>query len=85
MVITILLCVLFSIASVMLFAARVAVAAAPALVGVMIFTLSKAFVDYSTSGLENPLTHLLTVAFLLVYFTRPAARKWVAASRRWAR
>ena len=27
--------------------------------------LSKAFVDYSTSGLENPLTHLLLAGFFL--------------------
>ena len=32
--------------------------------------LSKAFVDYSTSGLENPLTHLLLVAFYWIFFTR---------------
>jgi arabinofuranosyltransferase len=31
------------------------------------FVLSKAFVDYSTSGLENPLTHLLALIFLLLY------------------
>jgi len=29
---------------------------------------SKAFIDYSTSGLENPLTHLLMGAFALVLF-----------------
>src|SRR5262249_50942159 len=28
---------------------------------------SKAFVDYSTGGLENPLAHLLIVAFLVLY------------------
>lgn len=28
--------------------------------------VSRAFVDYSTSGLENPLTHLLLVAFVLL-------------------
>ena len=33
--------------------------------------MSKAFVDYSTSGLENPLTHLLLVCFLLVFLKRP--------------
>jgi arabinofuranosyltransferase len=31
--------------------------------------LSRAFIDYSTSGLENPLTHLLLVAFLLVHLS----------------
>jgi arabinofuranosyltransferase len=39
-----------------------------ALLGVLILALSRAFVDYSTSGLENPLTHLLLAAFLVVYF-----------------
>ncbi|MBN2002583.1 MAG: hypothetical protein JXA21_04435 [Anaerolineae bacterium] len=38
--------------------------------GVLILTLSKAFTDYSTSGLENPLSHLLLAAFLLVYLRR---------------
>ncbi|HXF84915.1 MAG TPA: hypothetical protein VNK49_05945 [Anaerolineales bacterium] len=35
------------------------------------FSLSRAFVDYSTSGLENPLTHLLLTIFLWVYFAKP--------------
>ena len=34
---------------------------------VLALTLSKAFVDFSTSGLENPLTHLLIAAFVVVY------------------
>ena len=29
-----------------------------AALGILVLTLSKAFVDYSTSGLENPLTHV---------------------------
>jgi arabinofuranosyltransferase len=29
--------------------------------------ISKAFIDYSTSGLENPLTHLLILLFLIQY------------------
>jgi len=33
-----------------------------------ILTLSKAFVDYSTSGLENPATHLLAASFVVLYF-----------------
>ena len=72
---SILLCVVFSVATVFVFAGRVAVSAFPALIGVAIFTLSKAFVDYSTSGLDNPLTHLLLMLFLWVYLTRPADRK----------
>jgi arabinofuranosyltransferase len=34
---------------------------------VMLLASSKAFVDYSVAGLENPLTHLLLVIFFLVY------------------
>lgn len=33
-------------------------------------TSSKAFVDYATSGLENPLSHLLLVYFLMEYYDR---------------
>jgi arabinofuranosyltransferase len=37
------------------------------LVGWTILMLSKAFVDYSTSGLENPLSHLLTLGFFILF------------------
>lgn len=37
------------------------------MLGCSILILSKAFVDYSTSGLENPLTHLILALFLWVY------------------
>jgi arabinofuranosyltransferase len=35
--------------------------------GLAALTLSKASIDYATSGLENPLAHLLLVVFLLIY------------------
>jgi arabinofuranosyltransferase len=35
--------------------------------GLAVLTLSKASIDYATSGLENPLAHLLLVIFLLIY------------------
>lgn len=35
---------------------------------IMILAFSKAFVDYSTSGLENPLTHLMLALFFLQYY-----------------
>ena len=35
----------------------------------LILIFSKAFIDYSTSGLENPLTHLLIVIFFILYFS----------------
>ena len=40
-----------------------------AVLGVLMLTVSVAFVDYSTSGLENPLTHLMLVLFLWLYLT----------------
>lgn len=41
---------------------------ASATMAVLALTLSHCFVDYSTSGLENPLTHLFLGAYLLVWF-----------------
>ena len=52
-------------------AARLSVSAWSAAVGVGALTLSSAFVDYSTSGLENPLTHLLLAWFLHRFLCRP--------------
>jgi arabinofuranosyltransferase len=37
------------------------------LLAVTVLVCSKAFVDYSTSGLENPLTYLLVAAFVAIY------------------
>jgi arabinofuranosyltransferase len=39
--------------------------------GIMLLC-SRSFIDYSTSGLENPLTNLLLVAFLLLWEDEPA-------------
>ena len=41
----------------------------------LILIFSKAFVDYSTSGLENPLTHLLLVLFFVSYFNQTDYKK----------
>jgi arabinofuranosyltransferase len=38
------------------------------LVGVLVLSFSRAFIDYSTSGLENPLAHLLLILFLVFFF-----------------
>jgi arabinofuranosyltransferase len=64
---SIILSLTISLVAVILFAFRVAPSLVMALLGLAILTASKAFVDYSTSGLENPLTHLLWVIFLLIY------------------
>ncbi|MFC2094135.1 hypothetical protein ACFLSH_00770 [Bacteroidota bacterium] len=41
----------------------------------LILIFSKAFIDYSTSGLENPLTHLLIVVFFIFYFKDEVGEK----------
>jgi len=64
-----------SVAAVGLLAFRLPVRPTTAALGVLILTGSRAFVDYATSGLENPLTHLLLALFLLVYLTRPAGNR----------
>jgi arabinofuranosyltransferase len=38
-----------------------------AVLTIFILVSSKSFVDYSTSGMENPLTHLLLVLFFLIF------------------
>jgi len=48
----------------------VASAPAAAVFGVVALTFSRAFVDYSTSGLENPLTHLLLALFVWALLPR---------------
>jgi len=42
---------------------------------VLTLILSKAFIDYSTSGLENPLTHLLLVVFFMLFLSRDGSTK----------
>ncbi len=59
--------IIISLATVVFFSWKIPVSPSHAIIGVLILTFSKAFVDYSTSGLENPLTHLILVAFLYVY------------------
>ncbi|OGO15172.1 MAG: hypothetical protein A2Y93_00595 [Chloroflexi bacterium RBG_13_68_17] len=38
-------------------------------IGVTILLLSKSFIDFSTSGMENPATHLLLAVFLIWYLS----------------
>ncbi len=57
-----------SLAAVGLLAGKVARNTFGALLGVAILGLSNAYVDYSTSGLENPLTNLLLIGFLALFF-----------------
>lgn len=54
--------------AVLLYAGATARSYAVAAAGVCCLTASKAFVDYTTSGLETPLTYLLLAAWLQAYF-----------------
>jgi arabinofuranosyltransferase len=56
------------VASILTF--KVATSTKGAILGLLVFSVSKAFIDYSTSGLENPLTHLILLLFILIYLTQ---------------
>jgi arabinofuranosyltransferase len=62
--------VALSVATALLLAFGVAASSVGGCFGVAVLLFSKAFVDYSTSGLENPLTHFLFASFLVVSFRR---------------
>jgi arabinofuranosyltransferase len=52
-----------------------------AILGVTLLLSSRAFTDYSTSGLENPLTHLLLAAFVTTWWSMGAGPRrtfWLA-------
>ena len=53
-----------SLITIALFAFKIARSTQMAMVGMLILTFSKAYIDYSTSGLENPLSHILALCFL---------------------
>jgi arabinofuranosyltransferase len=78
---TLFVSMVFSLAAVWLLAARVACSWQTALIGGTALIFSKAFVDYSTSGLENPLTHLLlALAFMFTSGSAPRHRwAWLVA------
>ena len=65
---TIALQIAITAAALWILVTRVASSAAGAAAAALGLCLSKAFVDFSTSGLENPLNHLLLAGFLALYF-----------------
>lgn len=56
-----------SILTLLIVAFKIANSKALAILSIVVLILSKAFVDYSASGLENPLIHLVLCVFLWVY------------------
>jgi arabinofuranosyltransferase len=79
---TIVLSAALSAATVALVAGRIAASVPMAVLALSALTLSKAFVDYSTSGLENPLTHLVLAVFFLVEGTARPLEETVIDRRR---
>jgi len=64
---SIILSITVSVITILIFSFKISKTVIGAILGVTIFIFSKPFIDYSTSGLENPLTHLILAIFLLVY------------------
>lgn len=63
-----------SLASVLILVFKLAVAKGNMVLVLFSVIFSKAFIDYSTSGLENPLTYLLLVLFACIYFSNKTAK-----------
>lgn len=66
---TIFLSLLFSIGAIFLLVTRISSSSLSGSLAVLILSLSFGFIDFSTSGLENPLTHFLLVLFVICYLT----------------
>ena len=62
--------ILISLVTVYFFGIKFTKNYAKIILGFAILFFSKSFIDYSTSGLENPLTHLLMVLFLVIFFSQ---------------
>src|SRR5262245_47919420 len=76
---SILLSIVVSISTVALVLARLTLTLPSAAFAISALILSKAFVDYSTSGLENPLTHLLLALFFVVLASLTSATRRLLA------
>ncbi len=61
------LSIVLTLVAIVLLGSRIANTPGRMIGAVLTLLYSRAFVDYSTSGLENALTHLLLVAFLIQY------------------
>jgi len=63
-------------ATILMLVFRIASSRTAAILVVASLTLSKSFIDYSTSGLENPLTHFLIVTWFVIYLSgHPSPKK----------
>ncbi|MFH1568227.1 MAG: hypothetical protein ABIL09_09535 [Gemmatimonadota bacterium] len=64
-----------SLASALLLSLGLAGSRTSGALAIAVLASSKAYVDYSTSGLENPLTHLLLALFVFVHLRQLPARR----------
>jgi arabinofuranosyltransferase len=67
-----LLSILLTLGTAWLLVFKIARSLSGALLGLTVLTFSASFVDFSTSGLENPLTHLILATFFVVYYNQAA-------------
>jgi arabinofuranosyltransferase len=71
-----------SLITLILFMFKIARHFIPAVVGCLILIFSKSFIDYSTSGLENPLSHLILAIFFVLYFSDNTTRNGSGSTNR---
>ena len=77
---TLIVSIVLAVGAVYLFASRIASSFETMAIGLATFIFSKAFVEFSTSGLENPLSNLLLAAFVLLFLDdRLERRRWLTA------
>ena len=72
---TVFICIALTIVTVLLLVFRIAAWRVTAILTVVSLTLSKSFIDFSTSGLENSLTHLIVVVWFVVYLSGSVSPK----------
>jgi arabinofuranosyltransferase len=68
----------FSLGTILVLVKKIALNPFIAFLGVSILVLSRSFMDYTTSGLETPLSYFLSAVFLWVYLEkRPKDHRWL--------
>lgn len=70
------LCVALSTLTFVLYGRWIVSHPATLAIGTLALLSSRAFVDYSTSGLENPMTHLLLIVLAVAWTRRSDGRGW---------
>jgi arabinofuranosyltransferase len=67
--------IIFSVLTVLIFSFKICNFKSAAIFGIIVLTLSQGYIDFSTSGLENPLTHFLLTLFLFIHFKKESNLK----------